>query len=233
MTSGSVPDAAVDSPSIGRGTDIWVLPRADGSSRHEPGARIAVTAVLDRYYPNAASRLTRAPGGRPYLDGVEGLHIGLAYSSGVSLVAISVEAEVGVDIERRVDRGLRALPAHALDAGELAALDRLPKQDRVDGFLRYWVRKEAILKATGFGLALDPTLIQVSPPWEAPALRVVPEELGPADGWTLADLDVSGFMATVAVRRSGARVRLIDRPDLDEPVLSHVPRTEDHLLAEG
>ena len=38
----------------------------------------------------------------------------------------------------------------------------LPEHARQGAFLRYWVRKEAVLKASGFGFKADPMGIQVT-----------------------------------------------------------------------
>jgi 4'-phosphopantetheinyl transferase len=48
---------------------------------------------------------------------------------------------------------------------------RSPANRRVDGFLRYWTRKEAVLKATGDGLRVPMDELVVSAPEEAAELR--------------------------------------------------------------
>ena len=166
--------------------------------------------MLQHYLRTSKLRVARDHRGKPYLEEADGLRFNLSRSGGVTLVAVSREADVGVDLERRVERGLRSLPAHALCDREREVLDRLPEGERADAFLTYWVRKEAVLKAAGVGLGLEPNRIEVSAPSESPAVRVVPDTIGPADAWTLVDLDVPGCAAAVAIRRPRAVVRLIE-----------------------
>jgi phosphopantetheinyl transferase len=193
------------------GTDVWVL-RTPRASELDPfDARAEVGSVLTRYVQNGVLRVRRDHRGRPYLEEADGLRFSLARSAGVTLVAVSSEAEVGVDIERRVDRGLTSLPAHALTDTELDTLGRFPEAARADAFLTYWVRKEAILKAAGVGLGVEPSLLEVSGPREDPVVKAVPDTLDPTSVWTLVDLALPGYAAAVAVRRPASEVRLIER----------------------
>lgn len=43
-----------------------------------------------------------------------------------------------------------------LHASELQTMERLAPNERQDAFKRYWVRKEAVLKAAGSGFLRDP-----------------------------------------------------------------------------
>ena len=124
--------------------------------------------MLQHYLRTSKLRVARDHRGRPYLEEADGLRFNLSRSGGVTLVAVSREADVGVDLERRVERDLRSLPAHALCDREREVLDGLPEGERADAFLTYWVRKEAVLKAAGVGLGIEPNLIEVSAPSDGP-----------------------------------------------------------------
>ncbi|MDM0038347.1 4'-phosphopantetheinyl transferase superfamily protein [Variovorax sp. J22G21] len=95
--------------------------------------------------------------GKPALAVATGLHFNLSHSQGVGLIALSEQAEIGVDVELvrpMIDAG--ALAADYFDAAErdaLAAIEPGPSRDLA--FFRCWTRKEACLKAAGVGLGLD------------------------------------------------------------------------------
>lgn len=203
-TAGGCPPTAVT-----RGASVSVLWSPHPVDADPSTLRREIAGLVTQILPTSTWLLRRDHRGKPYLDDSNGHHVSLAHSEGVTLIAVSRGATVGVDVERRCDRGLRALPAHALTESERIALDRLPETARAEAFLTYWVRKEAILKADGAGLGIEPRRIQVSAPGEPAAVHLVPDSIGPASAWTLLDLDVPGCAAAVAVRQPLATVRLI------------------------
>jgi phosphopantetheinyl transferase len=200
-----------ESQVIDSGADVWLLAPPFAPELDPFDVRGEVGSVLAHYVHARSLRASRDCNGKPYLPDAAGLHFSISRSSGVTLVAVSSTAELGIDVERRVDRGLRALPAHALCEEEQDTLDRLPESTRSDAFLTYWVRKEAVLKAVGMGLGIEPRLVEVSAPTSDPIVRRLPDILGAPEGWTLADLDVPGCAAALAVRCRAATVRLIGR----------------------
>jgi 4'-phosphopantetheinyl transferase len=102
-----------------------------------------------------------------------------------------------------------------LSSAEAATLERLaaPERDRV--FARAWVRKEAVLKALGTGLAIDSRLIEVGTGDEA--ARVAATPLG-AVAVTDVDLDSIGHAGHVgAVAVVGTRVPRVAFEDAPRP----------------
>ncbi len=91
------------------------------------------------------------------------LHLSVSHSAERILVAIARDTVCGVDIERVALRGDR-IPVSALSPAERRVLADLPQPRRLAAFIRYWARKEAILKATGDGLVLSPADLTVSAP---------------------------------------------------------------------
>ncbi len=103
--------------------------------------------------------LEKESGGKPRLSGKEGgrLFFNLSHSGGHAAVALSEDAEVGVDIER-VEHGLdwEQTAGTWLAEKEVGALRALPGEDsRLEGFFRLWCAREAVAKALGKGLSLD------------------------------------------------------------------------------
>jgi 4'-phosphopantetheinyl transferase len=127
-----------------------------------------------------------------------GVFLSCARAGKTVLVAASAHAPVGIDTVEP-----DAVPAdgshhRSLSAQELAFFDRIGDDKQAAWWLRTWVRKEAVLKAAGLGLALAPSLLDVS----GGVLRGWPRELDSdvADGVQLVDLDrvPGGQLAAVA-----------------------------------
>lgn len=158
------------------------------------GARLGMEpsrVPLDRTCPECGE-----PHGRPRLR--RPIHISVSHAGTRVAVAVG-PLPVGVDVER-VDPALDLGPlaAAALTDGERAALGRLPPGDRAGGFLALWTRKEAVLKATGDGLNVDPRRVAVSDPAAAP--RLLSFAGRPDLDATLVDLDPGpGYVATLAI----------------------------------
>ena len=116
------------------------------------GARIILRTAVSEAVGCAESRVELrqhcdrcgGPHGRPRVTiaGAPGPHVSMAHAGNLAVVALAGQP-VGIDLEP-----LGADP----DA------------------LRTWVRTEAVLKATGHGLDVDPSFIEVSDPLDTPRL---------------------------------------------------------------
>jgi len=97
--------------------------------------------------------------GKPQLvsmpEGEEPLHFNLSHTDGMVVLAVSRQAEVGVDVEdERRDVQAEALTLRYFAEEELRALRALPPEERQPHFLRLWTLKEAYVKALGLGLRI-------------------------------------------------------------------------------
>src|SRR5215831_6124875 len=84
--------------------------------------------------------------------------------------AVTALGPVGVDLEPVGAGDFDGLADVALTPRERLALRRLPSEQRSSAALTWWVRKEAVLKATGDGMFVAPADIEVSGPAEEPRL---------------------------------------------------------------
>jgi 4'-phosphopantetheinyl transferase len=194
-------------PALGRGdAAVWLLDR-----RATPRP---IEMVLSRYLglrPDGVV-LHRAAGGKPELPGSP-LRAGLAHTAGIALVAVASGREVGVDVERlRAGRDSWSLTAHALTDAERRALRAAPPSRRADAFTSIWTRKEAILKAAGVGLSVDPRFVGL----DGQAVSSVPPDFGPASDWTVVDLPLPGYAAALALRGPLASLFLLDARQAEE-----------------
>lgn len=151
--------------------------------------------------------------GKPRLAGsAGGVDFSLSHSGDHVAVAVCDEAAVGVDVEALGQgRGTAALRRRVLSPDEIPAV----RDDR--GFLRCWVRKEAVTKAVGVGLSAGLRRFSVSAPHRPARLLTWPDEPGLPSTSTLVDLaGPPGCLGSVAVLAPGARVTESD----GAPVLS-------------
>lgn len=103
----------------------------------------------------AAIALTCGKHGKPALTS-NALQFNLSHSGAWAVVALRVDAAVGVDLER-IDPALdyAALAARFFTAAENALLLAAPVAQRRRRFYRLWTRKEALLKGQGQGFSVS------------------------------------------------------------------------------
>ncbi|WP_109474000.1 4'-phosphopantetheinyl transferase family protein [Ornithinimicrobium cavernae] len=101
--------------------------------------------------------------GRPRLDGaLRSGDLNISHTDSVLVLAVSAE-RVGVDVEEPppVDEDLLVLARVVATPAELEQLRAVEPAGRASAFQRWWVRKEAVLKADGSGFLRDPRLVHV------------------------------------------------------------------------
>ncbi|MGL4325548.1 MAG: 4'-phosphopantetheinyl transferase family protein [Beijerinckiaceae bacterium] len=119
------------------------------------GARDAAATDIVSRYAGSPVIVQRRPSGRPcLLPPWPALSISLSHRDGFLLTGFSPSQAVGVDIEGD-DPALhvRQLAADHFSCDEAAAFHALSDNDARALFLRLWTAKEAVLKATGRGIA--------------------------------------------------------------------------------
>jgi phosphopantetheinyl transferase len=101
--------------------------------------------------------------GKPRLESARGLHFSVAHTQGALLCAVTLDGDVGVDIElrNRVDdkpsSSVERLAQRYFSADEHAALCALPDDaSKRARFVELWTLKEAYVKALGRGIAAAP-----------------------------------------------------------------------------
>jgi 4'-phosphopantetheinyl transferase len=169
------------------------LLRAEAARFH----RVAVSQIV---LTHACPRCGSGAHGRPLIAATEQVrrpaHVSLARAGDLSLVAVTDAGRVGVDVE-------------AEGAAELAGVERvvLHPGERAADVTRTWVRKEAVLKAYGLGLAVDPSHVLLDDDgiasWDSP--HPAPDPV------RIRDVAVPGHVAAVA---------LLGRPAIHEVELS-------------
>jgi 4'-phosphopantetheinyl transferase len=149
--------------------------------------------------------------GKPRLPD-SALEFSLTHSRRRVGVAFAHGLPVGLDVEDVTASrpGSGALALTVLAPAEQAALAALAQDRQDDGFLRYWTRKEAVLKATGFGLSIRADLVTVTAPGDSPALLAWDATPALAQPAFLHDLH-PGPAQVAALAVLGSRLKVVEQ----------------------
>ncbi|VAX42579.1 hypothetical protein MNBD_PLANCTO03-1184 [hydrothermal vent metagenome] len=109
--------------------------------------------------------------------GIEGLFVSRTGTAGLAGVAACAWCPIGLDAEHGSPNAMdAAVRARALHPDEAATEHLMAGQDDPEPFFGLWARKEAVLKALGTGLGLDPRLVAVG--WPAASWQRVTSPAG-------------------------------------------------------
>jgi 4'-phosphopantetheinyl transferase len=123
-------------------------------------AHALTRATLSEFFPRAPQDWTFAKGdhGKPRVDaGDEStrLSFNLSHTRGHVALAVAIDRDVGVDVERIApDRADEAVARHLFAPAEFEAFRGAPEGERGECFFDFWTLKEAYIKAVGLGVAL-------------------------------------------------------------------------------
>jgi 4'-phosphopantetheinyl transferase len=197
--------------------------RFDRDRRRFIAARGQLRMILSRYVEVDPQALVFSYGlhEKPFLalPFRTGLKFNLSHSGELALVAVTLNREIGIDLEeiRHFDIAER-LAERFFSRRENAALRALPEAERLAAFYCCWTLKEAYLKATGNGLARATDSFDVVFDRAEPArLLSVEGKSEEASFWSLLRLaPAPGYAGAVAVEGSGWTIaRWEIRPDKD------------------
>lgn len=155
---------------------------------------------------------------KPYLAHPNGipLNFNLSHSVDLAVCAITLENEIGIDIEKMETESKDDLAKRFFSQTEYNLITNAPLATRTSIFYQIWARKEAILKATGKGLSTPLNQFSVS---IEPALTHIELE---NKVWSLLPLSIhQDYQAALAV---GGKINKISYFDF----IHHKP----HLMNE-
>jgi 4'-phosphopantetheinyl transferase len=140
------------------------------------------------------------------------LRFNLAHSGDLAVLAIAVDREVGIDLERmRYDLSFREMAQRFFSQRERAELFSLPPDRQLAAFYRCWTRKEAYLKGCGTGFSQPADTFDVSfLPGHPPALIMHRTSPGEPARWSLVDIPVpKDYCATLAIEGETPALRML------------------------
>jgi 4'-phosphopantetheinyl transferase len=141
------------------------------------------------------------------------IRFNLAHSQDLALYAIVRGQEIGVDLEcihpiAEIDQ----IVGRYFSARERAVFRVFPARQIPETFLRFWVCKEAYLKAVGCGLSGPLDMVEVSLAWgERPRFLNIAADPVKAGRWHLHPLEPApGYVAAVAIEGHSWQFRYWD-----------------------
>ena len=186
-----------------------------GDAANEPAAPAGPLFFARRFYlrlllgsylglPGKFVKINRSNRGKPVLDASvhkEEIHFSMAKSEDKLLIGVSASSHIGVDLEHddRQARNAMGVAQRYFSPAEASALGSL-HPDRLDqAFLRVWACKEAVVKASGMGIANQFSRFTVDTEVGTPAAVLDFDGQGPGE-WSLALVEPSdGFLGAVAI----------------------------------
>jgi 4'-phosphopantetheinyl transferase len=164
-------------------------------------SRATLRSLLAAYGGQAPKdiRLESAPGGKPFAPEIPSIHFSLSHCSTAAAYAVSFDTEVGIDIEEaRTVWELERLVGSICTPNEQMLLRSLPAADQEREVLRYWVCKEALLKAAGEGISFGLARAHVA----MDGLSPFPELDDRPGPWCLRMVEVHRSLITAVAARS-------------------------------
>lgn len=181
--------------------------------QHRATRRFYLRLLLGAYLglPGKDVHITRRIKGRPELDSKLSkgeLNFSVARSGNCYLIGVNSGATIGVDLEmaaRRTGKPM-ALARRYFSQQEIAALSEFDEGELHRAFMHTWACKEAIVKASGMGIAnqLCRFSVDVNPDNPPAVLDMLDDDPG---AWKLAmAVPASGAVAAIAVRQQAVRL---------------------------
>jgi 4'-phosphopantetheinyl transferase len=172
-------------------------------------SHLLLRALLGRYVGKDAAtiQLTHSALGKPLLAEAARVDFNLAHSGGLAAYVFGLDQQVGIDVEQiRPTLDVQALAERYFTPLEARAIRETAEKDRPVRFFTYWVRKEAVLKATGYGLRVPLSAVDVTGD-QSRGGAVARLRVGTTPDWHIVDLPVSEeYRAAAAVNQPPRRL---------------------------
>jgi 4'-phosphopantetheinyl transferase len=161
--------------------------------------------------PGKSVRINRSSRGKPALDRSahqSDLQFSLAKSGNQLLIGLSSKESIGVDLEPccRTARDALGLARRYFSPSESAALEQMDSDNLDEAFLHTWACKEAVVKASGHGIANQFNCFTVNTdPQHPPALLDMDDE--EASSWQIRIIQPDKeLVAAVASRQKSLKL---------------------------
>lgn len=172
--------------------------------------------LMSHYVGVKPSRLTFTQGkyGKPNLrwPQIDGLNFSLSQTDGVALLSFAYVRAIGIDIEKETEAfDFLTVGSEVFSDQELLTLQECEGASRKRRFFTLWTRKEAYLKALGFGFSIDPRQLTLldAPQFGTERFQLI-QGPSPVHLRGLYDLNIEpGVKAAVAIEQQNTTIKLL------------------------
>lgn len=165
--------------------------------------RATLKKILASYLNIAVKNIVIKTGefGKPLLESGL-LYFNLSHTGNRLIVVVSNLGNVGIDLELKKERkNQTALVDKCFSATEIWYWNTLSEADKTYMFYRFWVRKEAFVKAVGRGIALGLNQCVVNP-LKQDCFLSIPASYGLASDWQIIDIPLAQEALCAVVTKS-------------------------------
>lgn len=182
--------------------------------------RVALKKILASYLNIEAKNIVIKTGefGKPLLEG-ELLYFNLSHTGNRFIVVVSNLVDVGIDLELKKERkNQTALVDKCFSATERWYWHALSEEHKTRMFYRFWVRKEAFVKAVGRGIALGLNQCVVNP-LKQDCFLSIPATYGLTSDWKIIDIPLAQeILCAVVIKGMKFEYKLIEFQQTEFPI---------------
>ena len=144
--------------------------------------------------------------GKPYLKN-QNLYFNLSHTTSMAVIALTEDAEIGVDIENlNRDMEYEDLAKRFFCETEYLKLVKTPPEEKSHAFFNCWTRKEAFIKAVGEGLSYPLNDFEVTMlPDEPVQINHIRHNLDIITQWRFDSRNLDEYVIATAVKRHNSR----------------------------
>ncbi len=142
--------------------------------------------------------------GKPFVSDKsdEPVQFNLSHTGNEFAIVVSNCSEVGVDIEQcKKRKSLQALVEKCFSDQEANYWNALPEEQKTGMFFRFWVRKEAFVKAVGRGIGLGLNQCSINPE-KLNSFTLIPEDYGLASDWKITNVPLDNDKVCAIVSKN-------------------------------
>ncbi len=142
--------------------------------------------------------------GKPFIPEqlAKSVQFNVSHTGNELVIVVSNCSEVGIDIEQCKNRkSLLGLVEKCFSDKEANYWKNLPEEQKVDIFFRFWVRKEAFVKAVGRGIGLGLNQCSINPE-EQDRFTSIPQDYGFAQDWKIVDVPLDSVNVCAIVTKN-------------------------------